>query len=276
MLLGHTVTWNPVTDITQEGIPGWLQTLGIVGAVFGFVALLVYMANNHQQDRKFREQVRDGSFRAEPLDLEIVSGSEFDSSRESSNIAGAVDVQPDQTTSATNLEFGNVAARSQVETERYEPTDDHWIGRERVIGQKIRTVLRLPSAARELDGFGLPDSPTIVVLKNGYRFELAESELKPAGPGVRTGDLSRMKQRHENKAERFLGSEISNVLIDQFSNVYLILNGEQYLSTHDMPDDDSVRAPLLTKLFNSQNEIAFSDYWSQTPVSRTQLLNRQG
>ena len=64
-----------------------------------------------------------------------------------------------------------------------------------------------------------------------------------------------------------------SVLVDQLSNVYLILNRDQYLSVHDLPVDDSVRAPLLSELFNSRDEIAFSDYWSQTPVSRQQLMS---
>lgn len=283
MLLGQTATWNPQAGVTQEGIPGWLKTLGILGSLVGFFALMMYMANNSQQDRRFRKQVRDGNLRSDPLNLEIVDGHDADPFSDLSS-GTSVDTRPKRGLPGSRSTPQHeqqpavperASTRTQVPTERFQPADDNWIGRERVIGQKIRTVLRLAPKKRYADDSGVLESPTIVVLKNGYRFELAESELRPAGPGVSTGDLQRMKQRQANKTEQFLGAEISNVLVDQLSNVYLILNGEQYLSVSDLPNDDSVRAPLLSQLFESR-EIAFADYWSQTPVSRSQLQNRGG
>lgn len=274
MLLGQTITWNPQGGTTQEGIPVWLKTLAIFASIVGFVALMMYVTNFHDGDRRFRQKVRDGSFSAEPLDLEIVDGSvqtnaDLALRSDSYEHPRTID-EPLRSNHLTDASTVRHTTNPAVAATTYVPENEHWIGRERIIGQKIRTVLRLAPSRRETDIAGQRDSPTIVVLKNGYRFELAESELRPAGPGVETGQLTRMKQRGGNKSEQFLGAEISNVLVDQLSNVYLILDGNRYLAAYDMPNDDSVRAPLLTHLFESR-EVAFSDYWSQTPISRSQL-----
>ena len=164
------------------------------------------------------------------------------------------------------VESDETTAITQTTTEPVEPTEFTPVQSANVLGQTVRAVLRAAPSTEVRTESG--KSPLVVVLRNGIRFELLEDSIVNARTAAEIGELRHARE----KGQKIAGSTISDVVLDQWGNLYLVMNGDRYLSMQDMSANAArVSSSKLRELLERSDEIEFTDFWTGESVERSVL-----